>query len=158
TRHLALVHEGSDLTVVELEDVAEKKDRALGRREPLKDDEECHRYLIERFDRLHARPPEIYGLRQTIASALLAARTCGVELVEAKPSDDGDQKGLRVLDALGMALPSQPSLLNHVFGAPQISEHAIGKGHERSSMRFEDGERVVQLRLSMEHTLKTAQP
>src|SRR5262249_1676071 len=73
--------ERRNLVVGEIEDVVQQQHGAFGRCQALQHDEERHRYLIERPQTTPASFVEIYGLRQTIASALLATVLRRVELV-----------------------------------------------------------------------------
>src|SRR5262249_59083174 len=104
------------------------------------DDEERHRYLIERLQTTQTSLVEIDGLGQTIAPALLAPALRRVELVEAEPCHDGHQVGARRIRLLTPSLPPQPRFLHHVLGPPDVAEHAIGQPGEESTVRFEDGE------------------
>src|SRR5262249_20271796 len=88
----------------------------------------------------HSGFGEVDGLGEPIAAALFAPGASRVELVEAQPGHDGDQKGFRRFRRRVATVPAQPCLLHHVLGAAGVAEHAVSERDELVPMGLEDGE------------------
>jgi len=137
-----LVNQRGDLLVIELENIAQQKHRALGGSEALEHHQERHRNLIEQLHAADTSFLEIDRLGEPIAAAFFVARFRRIELVEAQARDELDQISARRGYVYTAAAPAQPSFLHHIFSAPEIAEHAVSMRHEQGPMRFKGREIV----------------
>ena len=132
----ALVDGLRDVVEVELEHLAQQEDRALGRRQPLQQDEECRgqrrrqrgRFLI-RFGQRFRQP----GTWIHHASPL-----CAAQMVDAQPRDDGREVRPRRTDVgvLVLARP-EPRVLHDVLGFAGAAEHPVRNREQQRSMCLE---------------------
>src|SRR5690349_12797613 len=95
---------GVPTTVLEIEDVVEEQNGALGGGEPLQHHEKRHRNSVERLEPLERAPPEV-----------LASHACRLELIQAEARDDRRQVGARRPRLILPALPADPGVLHDVL-------------------------------------------
>ena len=135
---VALAEEGGDLEVVHVEDVVQEEDGALGGGEPLQEHEERHRDLVERLEACETAVVEIDRLGEAVAAVLFATCARRAEVIETEARHGGEQESLGRVDLDVGAVPAEPCILDDVFGAGEIAEHAIGEREERGAVGLED--------------------
>ncbi len=140
---LAPADDRGDLAIAVVEHVVEQEDGPLRGREPLEQQQECHRQRV----RLLGVPGRVgralvgeQRLRQPLADVALPAHAGRPQLVDREPGCDRGQVRLRRVDPLDTladgVLVAEKRLLHDVLGLGDAAQHPVGdREQERAQVR-----------------------
>jgi hypothetical protein len=132
---LGAVEHGGDLGKRRIEHVVKQESGALHRRQPVQRQQQGERKIVGQFRGGFSRQAfrVEHGLGEPGADIDLPLRLRALQAVKTEPRDDGDEKGLGVVNVLRPG-KAEVGVLHDVFRVAAAAEHAIGEAKQAPAM------------------------